>query len=154
VTRSAIVERLQHGLNGVFTKIARLLQPDRHTVEHSSSVSPPLWNLQPGVRHTRRAEADSNPPGTFAFGALGDAPYYPWEAWRYPLVLQDMDGHDLAFAIHVGDIFWYPCSDEMYERSLRWFNGLKRPLIYVPGDNEWADCWTQQEGGCGAVVCI
>jgi hypothetical protein len=88
-----------------------------------------------------------NPPGTFAFGALGDAPYYPWEDWRYPLVLQDMDGNDLAFSIHVGDIFWYPCSDERYERSLRWFNGLQRPLIYVPGDNEWADCWTEQEGG-------
>jgi len=88
-----------------------------------------------------------NPPGTFAFGALGDAPYYPWEDWRYPLMLQDMDGHDLAFSIHVGDIFWRPCSDDRYERSLRWFNGLKHPLIYVPGDNEWADCWTEQEGG-------
>ena len=88
-----------------------------------------------------------NPPNTFAFGALGDAPYYPWEAWRFPLVLQDMDGHDLEFAIHIGDIFWYPCSDDRYERSLRWFNGLKHPLIYVPGDNEWADCWTEQEGG-------
>jgi hypothetical protein len=88
----------------------------------------------------------SNPPGTFAFGAFGDAPYYPWEDWRYPLVLQDIDGHDLAFSIHVGDIFWRPCSDERYERSLRWFNGLRRPLIYVPGDNEWADCWMEQEG--------
>ena len=87
-----------------------------------------------------------NPPGTFAFGALGDAPYYPWEAWRYPLVLGDMDGNDLAFSIHVGDIFWYPCSDDRYQRSLRWFSGLKHPLIYVPGDNEWADCWTEQEG--------
>jgi hypothetical protein len=88
-----------------------------------------------------------NPPGTFAFGALGDAPYYPWEAWRYPLMLRDMDGNDLAFSIHVGDIFWRPCSDDRYERSLGWFNGLKHPLIYVPGDNEWADCWTAQEGG-------
>jgi hypothetical protein len=88
-----------------------------------------------------------NPPGTFAFGALGDAPYYPWEDWRYPLVLQDLDGNDLEFAIHVGDIFWRPCSDARYERSLRWFNGLRHPLIYVPGDNEWADCWTEQEGG-------
>jgi hypothetical protein len=88
-----------------------------------------------------------NPPGTFAFGALGDAPYYPWEDWRYPLVLRDIDGNDIAFSIHVGDSFWYPCSDDRYERSLRWFNGLKRPLIYVPSDNEWADCWTEQEGG-------
>jgi hypothetical protein len=88
-----------------------------------------------------------NPPGTFAFGALGDAPYYPWEDWRYPLMLQDMDGNELAFSIHVGDIFWRPCSNDRYERSLRWFNGLKHPLIYTPGDNEWADCWTAQEGG-------
>ncbi len=43
--------------------------------------------------------------------------------------------------------FSHPCSDHHYERSLRWFNGLKHPLIYVPGDNEWADCWTKQEGG-------
>ena len=86
-------------------------------------------------------------PGTFAFGALGDAPYYPWEDWRYPLTLQDMDGNDLAFSIHVGDIFWRPCSDDRYERSLRWFNGLNHPLIYVPGDNEWADCWTALKGG-------
>jgi hypothetical protein len=88
-----------------------------------------------------------NPRGTFAFGALGDAPDYPWEDWRYPLVLQDMDGNDLTFSIHVGDTFWRPCSDDRYERSLRWFNGLKHPLLYVPGDNEWADCWTEQEGG-------
>jgi hypothetical protein len=88
-----------------------------------------------------------NPPGTFAFGAFGDAPYYPWEDWRYPLVLRDMDRHDLAFSIHVGDIFWRPCSDDRYARSVSWFNGLKHPLIYVPGDNEWADCWTEQEGG-------
>jgi hypothetical protein len=88
-----------------------------------------------------------NPPGTFAFAAFGDAPYYPWEDWRYPLVLEDINGNDLAFAIHVGDIFWRPCSDDRYERSLRWFNGLEHPLIYVPGDNEWADCWTEQEGG-------
>jgi hypothetical protein len=89
----------------------------------------------------------ANPPGTFAFGALGDAPYSPWETWRYPLMLQDMDGNDLAFSIHVGDIFWYPCSDDRYERTLQWFNSMNHPLIYVPGDNEWADCWTAQEGG-------
>ncbi|HKT80709.1 MAG TPA: hypothetical protein VJP86_10855 [Vicinamibacterales bacterium] len=87
-----------------------------------------------------------NPPGTFAFAALGDAPYYPWEDWQYPLVLRDMNDHDLAFSIHVGDIFWRPCSDDRYARSRRWFDGLKHPLVYVPGDNEWADCWTVQEG--------
>jgi hypothetical protein len=87
-----------------------------------------------------------NPPGTFAFAALGDAPYYPWEDWRFPQVLADINANDLAFVIHIGDIFWRPCSDYMYERSLRWFEGLRHPVIYVPGDNEWSDCWTAQEG--------
>jgi hypothetical protein len=88
-----------------------------------------------------------NPPGAFAFGTLGDAPYDQLEAWRYPLMLEDMNGHDLAFSVHVGDIFWRPCSEDRYERSLRWLNSLRHPLIYTPGDNEWTDCWTVQEGG-------
>jgi hypothetical protein len=89
----------------------------------------------------------ANPAGAFAFAALGDAPYDPLESRRYPLMLEDIDRHDLAFSIHVGDIFWRPCSEDRYRRSLNWFNGLARPLVYVPGDNEWADCWTRQEGG-------
>jgi calcineurin-like phosphoesterase family protein len=88
-----------------------------------------------------------NPPGTFAFGALGDAPYDIYESARYPLMLEDLDRHDLAFSIHIGDIFWRPCSEQRYQRSFEWFNKLRQPLIYVPGDNEWADCWTRQEGG-------
>jgi hypothetical protein len=49
--------------------------------------------------------------------------------------------------IHVGDIFWRPCSDELYQRSLDWFNGLRHPVVYTPGDNEWADCWERGSGG-------
>jgi len=88
-----------------------------------------------------------NAPGTFAFAVLGDAPYYVWEAIKYRLVLQDLRAHDLRIVLHVGDIFWRPCSDARYERSLRWFNSLPPPVMYTPGDNEWTDCWTQQEGG-------
>ena len=100
------------------------------------------------IRSTRGLPpATPNAPGTFAFGAFGDAPYDPLESGRYPLMLEDLDQHDLDFAIQVGDIFWRPCSAERYQRSLHWFEQRKHPLIYVPGDNEWADCWTAQEGG-------
>jgi Calcineurin-like phosphoesterase len=88
-----------------------------------------------------------NPPGTFSFAALGDAPYYVWEDIQYRLVLQDIDAHDLRWVLHVGDIFWHPCTDKHYKRSLGWFNHLRHPVIYTPGDNEWADCW---EPGSGA----
>lgn len=88
----------------------------------------------------------ANPPGTFSFAALGDAPYYPWEDLRYPLVLEDIDAHDLAWTLQVGDIFWHPCTDENYRRILGWLNGLRHPVIYTPGDNEWFDCWEPGSG--------
>ena len=87
------------------------------------------------------------PPGSFSFAVLGDAPYYPWETVQYRLVLQTLQAHDVSWVLHVGDIFWHPCTDEMYRRSLGWFNGLRHPVIFTPGDNEWADCWEQGSGG-------
>jgi hypothetical protein len=88
-----------------------------------------------------------NPPGTFSFAVLGDAPYYAWEDVQFRLVLEEMDAHDLRWVLHVGDLFWRPCTDEMYRRSLGWFNGLRHPVIYTPGDNEWMDCWEPGSGG-------
>lgn len=88
-----------------------------------------------------------NPPGTFSFAALGDAPYYPWEDLRYRVVLQDLQAHDLSWVLQVGDIFWRPCTDRLYKRSLGWYNALRHPVIYTPGDNEWFDCWEPGSGG-------
>ncbi|MGH9197722.1 MAG: hypothetical protein ACRD1T_18515, partial [Acidimicrobiia bacterium] len=64
-------------------------------------------------------------------------------------VLQDLDAHDLSLVINVGDIFWHPCTDKMYRRSLNWFNALRHPVIFTPGDNEWTDCW---ESGSGSFA--
>jgi Calcineurin-like phosphoesterase len=89
-----------------------------------------------------------NPPNTFSFAVMGDAPYIALhgETLRYRLVLKDLDAHDLSFVLHIGDIFWYPCSDARYRRTLDEFNALRHPVIYIPGDNEWADCWTETTG--------
>lgn len=86
------------------------------------------------------------PSGSFAFAALGDAPYYPWEDIKFNVVLKDMALQDLVFVIHVGDIIWHPCSDDLYNRVLGRFNKLPHPVIYTPGDNEWTDCWEQGSG--------
>jgi hypothetical protein len=88
-----------------------------------------------------------NPPGTFSFAVMGDAPYYVWEDLRFRIVLQDLDAHDLTSVVSVGDIFWQPCSDAMYRRTLDWFNGLRHPVLLTPGDNEWFDCWERGAGG-------
>ena len=86
------------------------------------------------------------PPGSFAFAAFGDAPYYWWEELKFRQVLRSLDQHDLTFVIHVGDIFWRPCTDRHYQAALDRFNGLRHPVIYTPGDNEWTDCWERGSG--------
>ena len=88
-----------------------------------------------------------NPPGSFSFGVMGDAPYDALEERRFRLVLRDVDAHDLTSVISIGDIFWRPCTDEMYQRARDRFNGLRHPVIYTPGDNEWFDCWEAGSGG-------
>jgi hypothetical protein len=93
------------------------------------------------------APPSANAPGTWAFAALGDAPYYPWEELQYRIVRQDLDASDLALVIHVGDIFWRPCTDDHYRQVLGWFDGLRHPVVYTPGDNETFDCWEEGAGG-------
>lgn len=92
-------------------------------------------------------EPTPTPPGSFSFAALGDAPYYPWEELQYRLVLRAMEAHDLRWAIHVGDVFWRPCSDALYRKTLERFDGLEHPVVFTPGDNEWTDCWAPGSGG-------
>jgi hypothetical protein len=91
----------------------------------------------------------ANAPGSFSFGALGDAPYSGGEERQYPLTLGDLEAHDLDFVVHVGDIMAGRCTDARYRQTLDWFNGLRHPVIYTPGDNEWSDC--RYPGG-GAFV--
>jgi hypothetical protein len=88
-----------------------------------------------------------NPPGGFSFAVMGDAPYDWLEELRFRLVLEDLDAHDLTTVISIGDIFWRPCSDEMYRRTRGQFEGLRHPVVYTPGDNEWFDCWEPGSGG-------
>jgi len=88
-----------------------------------------------------------NPPGGFSFAVMGDAPYDWLEGLRFRLVLEHLNAHDLTAVISIGDIFWRPCSDDMYRRTREQFNGLRHPVIYTPGDNEWFDCWEPESGG-------
>jgi len=88
-----------------------------------------------------------NRPGTWSFAVLGDAPYFWWEERKYPQVLQELRANDLAFVIHVGDIWWRPCTDDHYREALGWFEAMGHPVIYTPGDNETSDCWQRDSGG-------
>lgn len=103
-----------------------------------------LTGGQPAVGPQEPASAESR---AFSFAALGDSPYLLWEDLKFKIVLTELRAPELRWVIHVGDLFWRPCSDDMYGRSLEQFNGLPHPVIYIPGDNEWTDCHRPASGG-------
>ena len=79
----------------------------------------------------------------FTFAAFGDTPYSAEEESQFLPLLASMNREPLAFAIHVGDFKSgsSPCSDETYLQRREWFALSHHPLIFVPGDNDWTDCW-------------
>jgi len=85
----------------------------------------------------------------FTFAALGDAPYTRFEEALFPDMLAGMSNEDLAFVVHVGDFksARAPCSDALFRQRREWFDLVRHPFVYVPGDNEWTDCHGFQAGG-------
>jgi hypothetical protein len=86
----------------------------------------------------------------FDFGVIGDVPYTAAEEAQVGPMLADMDRHDLAFVVHVGDLqagprSWRdgarPCSDETLQARRALFDTSQHPLVVTPGDNDWADCY-------------
>jgi len=83
-----------------------------------------------------------------AFGLFSDTPYNRWEREHLPDLIADMDGENLAFVIHDGDIKGGDgvCSDEAFKDILAVFQKSAHPLVYVPGDNDWTDCHRKSNG--------
>ena len=80
---------------------------------------------------------------TFTFVAIGDMPYYlPRDYARFEKLIAEINKVKPAFTVHVGDIVdgIRPCRDELLYKVFELFGEFDGPLIYTPGDNEWADC--------------
>ncbi len=86
------------------------------------------------------------PPNTFAFGVFGDAPYRSWELGRVKRLIDDANNAQLQWLLHVGDLLWYPCSDAALGDRLQLMSTVRSPVVYTPGDNEWADCHEEIAG--------
>ncbi len=76
------------------------------------------------------------------FALMGDTPYNDAEVRSLDALIDDMNGQDLAFVVHVGDITSGrgPCTDAWFEARQRQYQRLRHPLILLPGDNDWVDC--------------
>lgn len=102
---------------------------------------------------TGRADEDDGGggPHRYSVGLWGDVPYSTaQQTVGVPNLLADMNRARLAFSVHVGDLKQGSnslCDNALYERSEGYFNALRAPAMYTPGDNEWTDCDRPSNGG-------
>jgi hypothetical protein len=85
-----------------------------------------------------------NNAARYSIGLFGDAPYNAQGKLDYPYLLQDINASNVAFSVFDGDLKSGGdggCVDSLYTNAIAGFNTLERPLVWVPGDNDWTDCW-------------
>jgi len=75
-------------------------------------------------------------------GLIGDVPYTDDERRDLPRLLKAITDSPVDFIAHIGDIKHGKdrCDDSLFADRYRLFNASRVPFIFVPGDNEWADC--------------
>ena len=104
---------------------------------------------------TRAAAAPTAAASHYTVGLFGDMPYGDEGRAEYPNLLADINAHNVAFSIFDGDLKAGsdgPCDNALYTRSLDWFNSLQQPLVWLPGDNDWTDCWGRYGPGTGGFA--
>ncbi|SON57509.1 hypothetical protein HDIA_3968 [Hartmannibacter diazotrophicus] len=86
----------------------------------------------------------------YSIGLWGDMPYAKsGDQPRIPALIDSINASDIEFSIYDGDIKdgSSKCTDDVYDSALNMFDSLKKPVIYVLGDNEWTDCHRTNNGG-------
>ena len=95
------------------------------------------------VGQAKNDEADRGSEA-YTIGLFGDMPYNALGRSQYPALLADINRRHVAFSVFNGDLKSGgdgPCADSLYYTAIENFNTLERPLVWVPGDNDWTDCW-------------
>ena len=84
-----------------------------------------------------------------SFGVVGDGPYGEKALARFPDLVSSIEASNIEFLIHLGDIKRgsAPCTDEMLTSRVNAIDDIRRPTIFIPGDNDWTDCHRKKAGG-------
>jgi hypothetical protein len=92
-------------------------------------------------------------PALLDIGLFGDMPYGDEGIAMFPALMADINGADLAFVVHVGDIKSGStlCTDEWFAFIFDSFQAMRNPLVYTPGDNEWTDCHRENNGSYNSL---
>ncbi len=92
---------------------------------------------------------------SYAIGLWGDLPYSVLQSEvGVPNLIADMNAQRLKFTVHDGDLKAgsnSPCDDKLYFQALGFFNALRAPAMFTPGDNDWTDCDRPSNGGFNSL---
>jgi len=96
-----------------------------------------------------------NTNGSFTYAVYGDAPYGINQAdtsqtTATPAFIERVNADpDVSTVVHVGDIHSGKqfCTEDYDRQIAGMWTQFADPLVYTPGDNEWADCNKSKEGG-------
>jgi hypothetical protein len=130
-----------------------------------AGVTPAFAPLAAAEGHAEWPEAPEGPDtfrgerglwrGAYAIGLWGDLPYSPAQAAvGVPNLIADMNAHRLAFTAHNGDLkagSGSLCDDALYHQALAFFDALRAPAVFTPGDNDWTDCDRPSNGGFNSL---
>ncbi len=87
----------------------------------------------------RDRDDDGKGKSAYAIGLWGDLPYSELQKTAgVPNLIADMNDQKLAFSVHDGDIKSGSslCTNDVYAQAETYFNSLRAPALYTPGDNE------------------
>jgi len=111
-----------------------------------------------GAQDQDRQGDDRDAREPYAIGLWGDLPYSDTQALSgVPNLIADMNSQRLAFTAQDGDlkagngtpgsVTPTTCSDALYLQAQSFFDSLRAPAIFTPGDNDWTDCDRPSNGG-------
>ncbi|HEV3363564.1 MAG TPA: hypothetical protein VG795_05375 [Acidimicrobiia bacterium] len=96
----------------------------------------------PATTATTAAPPTTAPTAPFRVALIGDTGYTDAQDQLLLKTRTAISSRDYAFVLHDGDVQGPlgPCSDERLGYVHEVFEGFSVPLVYTPGDNEWAGC--------------
>ena len=103
----------------------------------------------------QESENDNDEDSSYAIGLWGDLPYSALQAAvGVPNLIADMNAQRVKFTVHDGDLKAgsnSSCDDNLYYQALGFFNALRAPAMFTPGDNDWTDCDRATNGGFNSL---
>jgi hypothetical protein len=106
-----------------------------------------------GVLSHANADTVKKTVSPFTLAVFGDSPYDPTGTAQFDLTPKFISSinadSDVSVVLNVGDLHsGSQACTETYNRAIYDFwTAFQDPVVYTPGDNEWADCHKKKQSG-------